>query len=671
MKKERKAEYIFRYYLPTSPYFDAEYTERRFDELLAFCKETQTQSVMFYVSLDPNFYYMPDTLAYTRQTRDELLPYIEKLKQAGISYQINYQNLIGSISGGADFSKQLGYEPLVDYKGYFAGGVACPLGKNFRKIAAEKLRIWAATNPDIFWLDDDLRMHNHGSPHFGRKEGWYVDNFCFCDEHIRLFNKKLGKNYTRAEIVSGILQEGEPTQMRRDYLTFMNETTTEFAAWIEQTIHSVSPNVRIAQMTSAPDSHSTENRNWGDFLSALSGKHSAIVRPHYGPYRESLPRDFVSCYKVLAQSICNMRETYKNHIDFCPEIENTRFTVWAKSARATAFQLMLSAFMGCNNITLSLYDLDGCSLNDEPSYKEMLIKNKSKLDFLAELPLDQAKSLGVIIPTSGEAGMRYRLKNGENYAQLTGFKRYIENYFLQAGIPCQYRSIQELEGQGVVALDGYTAGFLSDEEIIKLLGGNVFLEGAAMEELLSRGFGQYIGVEKVQKSTIQTNVEIVKSFARTDGTHIRIPSRIPPNNWYSAEVAQGTELLSTFNTPLGGEYPALTLYKNAIGGQVATYFASGNLGDGFFTHYRIKLLKDVLQRLDGTLDRLDCHAYALYCVRQCEKGIKYHFVANLSTDTMREFSINGVAFKTNLEPYETVIVKDGVSMEILDFTRGK
>lgn len=658
MKQERKAEYILRYYLPTSPYFDADYTKRRFDELLDFCKATQTKSVMLYVSLDPNFYYMPDTLENTRQTRDELLPYIEKLKKAGISYQINYQNLIGAISGGADFSKQLGYEPLVDDKGYFAGGIACPLGKNFRKIAAEKLKIWAATNPDIFWMDDDSRMYNHGSWHFSRKEGRYTDHFCFCDEHIRLFNERIGKNYTREEIVSEILQEGEPTQMRRDYLTFMNETTTEFAGWIEKTIHSVNKNIRIAQMTSRPDCHSAENRNWGDFLSALSGEHSAIIRPNFGPYRDARPCDFMGCYKVLAQSICNMQETYKNRIEFCPEIENTSFTVWAKSARATAFQLMLSAFMGCPSITLSLYDLDGCSLDDEPSYKEMLIKNKPQLDFLARLPLDNAQSLGVMIPSSGEAGMRYWLKNGEGYAQLAGCKRYIENYFLQAGIPCQYRSVNDLTGQGVVALDGYTAGFLSDQEITKLLAGNVFLDGAAMDELLARGFGEYIGVESTQKPTMQTSVEIIKAFKRADGTHIRIPSRVPLNNWYIAKVSQDTEVLSTFNTPLGGEYPALTFYKNGLGGQVATYFATGNLGNGFFTHYRVKLLKDVLQRLDGELDRLDCHAYALYCVRQAETGTKYHFVANLSTDTMREFSINGKAFCESLEVYESAIFEE-------------
>ena len=94
------------------------------------------------------------------------------------------------------------------------------------------------------------------------------------------------------------------------------------------------------------------------------------------------------------------------------------------------------------------------------------------------------------------------------------------------------------------------------------------------------------------------------------------------------------------------------------------------MGDGFFTHYRVKLLKDVLQCLDGKLDRLDCHAYALYCVRQAKTGIKYHFVANLSTDTMREISINDVVYEMNLEIYETAIFeeRDGIITRINEQT---
>ena len=661
MNKERKTQYILRYYLPTLPYFDEEYTQKRFEQLLAFCAETGVTAVMLYVALDPNFYYMPDTLEYTRKTRDSLMPYITSLKKAGISYQINYQNLVGSVSGGADFSEKLGYEPIVDYKGFPAGGIACPYGKRFREIAGEKLKLWAETKPDVFWMDDDLRMYNHASNAFAAKAGapsGYVDYFCFCDEHIKRFNAKMGTNYTREEIVSGILQEGEPTQMRRDYLSFMNESTTDMAKWIEQTIHSVDKNIRIAQMTSGPDAHSAEWRSWKDFYGALCGEHDAIVRPTFGPYRESSPRDFIHCYRSLAHSMCVMQENCQKHIEFCPEVENTRFTVWAKSARATSLQLALSAFMGCNNITLSLYDLDGCALDDEPSYKIMLKKEKPYLDALSALPLNDAQSLGVVIPSAEDAGLRYCLQKGENYSQMSGGLRYIENYFLQAGIPCQYKAIKHLDGKGVTALDGYTANILSDEELKIVLSGNVFLEGKATEILLARGFGDAIGVKQLQTPTMQTNVEMIYSLAREDGTHIRVPSRIPSRNWYIATVDDEARVHSAFNTPMGGSFPALAVYKNKIGGKVATYFATGNLGDGFFTHHRITLWKNVLGELDGNLDRLDCHSFAMLCTKKAKNGNKYHFIANLSTDKLETVFINGHTALVDLEVYETAVFKE-------------
>ena len=70
-------EYILRYYLPVKPYFDEEYTAKRFDELIKFCKDTGVETVMFFVALNPDWYYMPDTVENCRQVRDQMLPYIK------------------------------------------------------------------------------------------------------------------------------------------------------------------------------------------------------------------------------------------------------------------------------------------------------------------------------------------------------------------------------------------------------------------------------------------------------------------------------------------------------------------------------------------------------------------------------------------------------------------
>lgn len=657
MKEKRARQgYILRYYLPVKPYFDEVFTEQRFTELLDFCKATKTESVMLYVALSPDFYYVSDSPEYAEQVRSQMLPYIERLRENGISYQLNFQNLVGSTLGGVDFSKDYDWENLVDHQGRESLGCGCPIGKKFRAHSEKRLKIWAETKPDVLWIDDDLRMHNHGTPIFAGLENQpgYMDFYCFCDEHIRRFNEKTGEQYTRESLVKEMLQAGQPSQARVEYMRFMNETVLDTAEWIEKTVHSVSPDTRIAQMTSLPDVHAAEGREWEKFLPALCGKHTPMTRPHFGPYRENLPRDFIQCYKMLDQSIAQVREKYDGEVEYCPEVENTRFTVWSKSAAATSYQLALSAFMGCRDITLSLFDLEGGAFFDEPSYKEMLIKQKPFLDKLVGLDLDKAERLGVRIPTSGNSGKNYRLLEGEGYAQLWGAERYIENYLLQMGVPCVYTPADACGGEGVTALDKFTVGFLSDAQLKKILSGSVFIDGGGAEALCRRGFGKYIGLREMQRQSVIVNAEVLKTLTRKDGTYIRIPSRIPVRRWFATGLEDGAKTLSEFLTPDGQKFPALTLYQNELGGKVAIYPAETDWGDGFFTHHRVTLIKDALAELDGGLPRVDAHSFGISAVRK-EADTTYYLFANLSADCTDSILINGQEVKEKLSLYQTAV----------------
>ncbi|MBQ8146788.1 MAG: hypothetical protein IJ039_08385 [Clostridia bacterium] len=651
--------YILRYYLPIKPHFDEEYTEKRFVELIDFCKRTSVGAVMFYVALDPNWYYMPDTVEYARQSKEQMLPYIKRLREAGISYQLNFQNILGATLGGVDFTSVFNWEMLVDHKGRKSLGCGCPIGECFREQAGERLRIWTETKPDVIWIDDDFRYHNHGTPIFARQDGesWYNDYYCFCDEHLRLFNEKYQTSYDREELICHMTKCGEPLDIRKKYLDFLGETIAETADWIRHTVQTISPETRIAQMTSVPDAHSAEGRDWNNFLYSLCGEYSPIVRPHFGPYKEGNPRDFIECYRALAQTMVQLNSNYQGKVEYCPEVENTRFTVWSKSTAATAFQLRLSAFMGCKDITLSLYDLDGGALCDEPAYEKMLIKEKPYFHKLVALGLGDASEDGVIIPISQSSAKNYHMRNGDNYETLGGKDRYIDKYLLRMGIPCCYLPPEKI-CNGIVALDSYSAGFLSNEKLNDILSGAVLIDGGAARTLVERGFGDKIGIKTLKKQNVFINSEIFTDQKRIDGTYIRVPSRIPFDCWFDMELNQKAQKLSEFVTPDGKKYPALTCFGNNIGGMVVTYPAINDFGDGFFTHHRVKAFKDVLGVLSPTLPRIDCNSYALSVVKKAENGDRYYFVANLSTDTVDEITINGNSVKCTLNTYGTVVVKE-------------
>ena len=657
-----KQGYILRYYLPLRPHFDEEYTEKRFTQLIDFCKRTDVGAVMFYVALDPNWYYMPDTVEYASECREQMLPYIQRLRNEKISYQLNFQNIVGSTLGGVDFTPAFNWEMLVDHRGRRSLGCGCPIGKNFRKQAGKRLQIWAETKPDVIWIDDDLRYHNHGNPILARLDGedGYWDYYCFCQEHLRLFNQMQGTSYNREELVSLMLEPNEPTDVRRKYLDFLGRTMDDTADWIRRTVQAISPETRIAQMTSVPDVHSAEGRDWNSFLSSLSGKYAPMVRAHFGPYKEGDPRDFVECYRKLAQTMVQINSNYQGKVEYCPEVENTRFTVWSKSMAATAFQLRLSAFMGCKDITLSLYDLDGGALDDEPAYEKMLIEEKPYLDKLVALGLGNASDEGVIIPISQDSAKNYRVLNGDSYESLGGKDRYIDNYLLRMGIPCRYLPPEKI-CDGVVALDAYSAGFLSDNELNRILKRAVVLDAGAANTLIARGFGDKIGIKALNKQSAVVNAEIFTSLKRTDGTYIRVPSRIPCGCWFEPELAPCALPLSELLTPDGRKRPALVSFENDMGGKVITYPAVNDFGDGFFTHHRVKAIKDILEDLCPSLPRVDCHSYTLTVVKRTQKGERYYFVSNLSTDTVNEIKIGDKAISCSMNTYGTTVYeeKDG------------
>ncbi|MBE5749448.1 MAG: hypothetical protein E7340_05635 [Clostridiales bacterium] len=658
MKDKKEFGYILRYYLPVEPNFSAEFTKKRFDELLSFCKENKVGAVIFYVALDPNFYYMPDTPEYAKSWRDQMLPYIKEIKKHGISYQLNFQNLLGATTAGVDFRYKYDWEHLVDQHGN-QSACGCPIGEKFRAKSSERLKVWAETDPDVIWIDDDIRLHGHGNPQL--YNGNYIDHYCFCDNHLALFNKKYGVNYDRESLIKEILQKGQPTFARKAYLEFLSETMADTAKWIYETVHDVNPRIKIALMTSAPDSHSAEGRDWGKFLSALGGGDTVMLRPTFGPYQEGNPKDFTSCYSLLSQMRAHVRETFDGCAEFCPEVENTRFTVYAKSRAATSFQLALAAFTGCKDITLSLYDLEGCALSDEPNYGKMLKDEKEFLNKLRSLNLDEFSEYGVVIPTTGKGGYRYSANDGATYSHLRGGERYIHSYLLKVGVPCAFKNVDELDCKGVVALDAYTANILTDTELKTVLSGGVLIDAGGAEKLIERGYCEYIGINKVSVQSSNAQSEIINAFSRADGTNIKVPSRAPAGCWYSAKLCEKAEVLSEFMSPEGKKSAGFVSYKNALGGKVITYLCKGNWGDGFYTHYRVKLLKDLLKNL-GLKNRIDGVVYSLFAVKKLGEK-EYYLVTNLSADTVKEFIIDNIKVKDNLKLYQTGVyerTKNGI-----------
>ena len=83
---------------------------------------------------------------------------------------------------------------MVSPVGEVASATVCPLSKNWKKYFFEIYHYYATEiKPEILWIEDDFRMHNHEPLEYGG---------CFCKLHMDLFQKHLNEKISREEFVT-------------------------------------------------------------------------------------------------------------------------------------------------------------------------------------------------------------------------------------------------------------------------------------------------------------------------------------------------------------------------------------------------------------------------------------------------------------------------------------
>ena len=98
------------------------------------------------------------------------------------------------------------------------------------------LRQIAGIEPDVIWLEDDFRLHNHLPLHWGG---------CFCEKHMAKFSESLGCRTERADFYKKLLAPGEPTVERKVWLDTARETMASLAGRLGAAVHSVSPSTKV------------------------------------------------------------------------------------------------------------------------------------------------------------------------------------------------------------------------------------------------------------------------------------------------------------------------------------------------------------------------------------------------------------------------------------------
>ncbi|KGG53726.1 hypothetical protein [Lactobacillus sp. wkB10] len=479
-------------------------TPAKNEKLIEFVKKGKIDDVAFFIN--------GEELNHSHLTKDEtqvwldaIKPLQKELSKIGVTTSLNPWTTIMHSDRGYQVNPEIGFNTFVDINGNKAKDMACPADPTWRKYLANTYAQYASIHPRRLWLEDDFRHYNH-SP---------LKLMCFCDYHMQLYNEKLGKKETRAEFVKKMLQPGEPTKERQVYLDQARQEMIETEHIIEQAVHKVSPETDLAQMTSYPDWHALEGRDWDNLFKAQAGEgHPKVARPHLPAYNEVAPlqygRYFEEYTRITAAFLGENAELY-------PELESYMYSPLVKSNAFTAFQIITSALIGSQGILLNLFDMMGNGINDSWHYAEMLAQIKPFVNQLLanRLPIDHLRGIKVLVDQ--DSSYFLQTKTGKNVEELLPHEKNWASLLGAFGFATTILPISKKTSlkNEVVAISGQLLRNLSNSQVTELVKNNfVLLDGECVQVLLDRNLGNLLHIEKAEWHPVRSNYQV---FEQADG----------------------------------------------------------------------------------------------------------------------------------------------------------
>lgn len=615
--------------------------------LLGICRSCRIAEVIFIIDPEERFFGLPSLLRLRRWAR-LLGPAGEILRRRGIIMSINPWVTLGHGGRGYPPDVSIGLTTrMTGDDGTVSADTACPADPAWQRYICQAYAILAGARPDILWLEDDFRLHNHNEVRFG----------CFAAPMLDEFARRTGKCWRREELVKAIVRGDR--MARKRWLQFTGDLWIENVTSIRRAVHGVNPNVKLAQMTSGMAAHSAEGRRWDEYLAAMAGPHRPITRPHFGPYRNTTGFDFVEGLTLFRHGLAFAGRQTR----CCPEIENWPYSYFSKSRRQTTLSLELAQFFGCSDVTLNLFSMLGNDPRQEPWIPESLHAARERMDALAAMNLHRRNEQGVHVWTRQDASLHQ--KTDANASSLLSL---YSSFDAWAGILSRLSVASTFQTPGALtAVCGDTIRAADRAEVLRLLSGGLLLDGRAARALQEMGYGRYLGVEVGQSSALLQpprliTMERIVDPALASYSSPRMGCTLMGHNWsdcraYPMTRMRGARAVSDFEDARRKRVrPAVTLYENALGGRVAAFaydFDSGVPNSvRFYSHVRKRQLHAVLRWLNKDRPILASADPAMLLLEQCSvDDVQLIVVVNLSGDP-----VNGFTFSARHRPRKASIL---------------
>lgn len=477
------------------------FEEERLKSITDFCINYGFKNVMLFINAEEyNVGHM---------TIEEAEPWVKTMKRAkklftekGLTVSLNPWIELGHLDRSRPLKADQHFTTMVDFNGRVNALCVCPFCNDWRAYFKEFYTyLLRELQPDTVWVEDDFRLHNHAPLEYGG---------CFCEEHMRRYNAKLGASYTREQFTDLLFRKKADMKVRRAWLDVNRECMVELAEFIGKTVKEAG-NAKVGLMSSGHDMHATEGRDWIGIHKALAQGGEMIDRLHLTGYYENSPKEFYYNFNRVPY-VC--RAFLPKRCRVLPEIENAAFSTFTKDPRFLQFQVEASIPLCIDGMTYDIFDFVGNGAIESFGYGQAIKELEPYLNAVKRLSLDYGEIDGIICPIDEKSV--YNRKNVRGFYDMLPDEHHFYAYLAAVGLTTKITKKKKFTGKTVALSNGAVYNF-SDAQLTALFKDNfVILEGGAAAHLIDRGLGWLIKAEGYELQT-----EGVNSYEQVrDGTLI-------------------------------------------------------------------------------------------------------------------------------------------------------
>lgn len=646
------------------------FEEQRIDNIVEFCKKYKFDNVMLFLnSEDYNLGHM--TIEEAKPWLATMKRAIPKLKQEGITISLNPWMEAGHLDRGRKLRTGQDFVTLCDFDGNQSELVACMYDENWRKYFREFYSyIIREIQPEVVWIEDDFRLHNHGALHYGG---------CFCEHHMREFNKVLGTNYSRDEFVDRLFRKNPDEKVKEAFFQVNRSYIVDAAYFVADVVKNANPDTKIALMSSSHANHCLEGRDWHGLHHALSNGGPMINRLTLPMGQEIIsPKTYYQRFN-LSTFICRGYLPDECHV--LPELENASFSTFAKDAEMVRFQAESAIPVEIEGMTYDIYDFAGNGTIPSYGYGEALSEICDYLTAVADSGYKYSTLSGMTFLLDEMNAKNRPIKNSFYDMAIDDFE--FGTTLQGLGISARCSTAKEFNNQLIVLGAGSTYS-LTDDQLRNLFKNNkVIFEGKTATLLIDRGLGDLIGADSYKINIIGNGVpafeqiegdELVDgipgmratSSSTQCGTYIKLSYTESPivksrvYDYYQKEYGLGiVETKGHLFVPYVVRSLLFEMYHPMRGHIIRKYVANQNMDfvltdyTGVYAYYSKGDKQDTLILVNSTLQTLKQVKFKL-------TGRKIEKLSEIDRDGVireKDFSYDNNGYIVLEEPFDAIITK--------------